>query len=381
MRKFENTVSIPDRLVQTWLTVPENIFDTLAAIPKDMKAVVKHTSEEIKDIFRSAVSKWKRYQKIWNTILSPFVALWTAVEWAVRTVVTPATNLVVNTLKTWGNTINNTRKSTLWSVFSDKPISNFEYEELKTANVISKNKNRISKWRFNRKVFKNSEWKDNSKRWKETNNKEEIKNVEHRWVEKAKKILSDSPCWKKIIDGLCTRHNDFWIIFKDNTSMGRCNEDHTITIWTQIPNWIAELAPFNRKTKDSKFQIKHLLLHELSHCAIHSHKDEIPGINEWLDLIKRYIETNNNIGWRTLSLLSYRSSIYPTSREKAREDFVEMLALRMNWDWHLCKKYLKLLSDDAYRVFRENHWLVTITKEHASKLQNIFDEIINYYGC
>ena len=381
MRKFENTVSIPDRLVQTWLTVPENIFDTLAAIPKDMKTVIKHTSDEIKNIFKSAITKWKRYQKIWNTILSPFVALWTAVEWAVRTVVTPAVNLAVNTLKSWGNTIDNTRKSTLWSVFSDKPTSNFEYWELKTANIINKNRNWISKWRFNRKIFKNTEWKDSSKLWKETNDKEEIKNVEHRWVEEAKRILSDSPCWKTIIDGLCAKHNDFGIIFKDNTSDGSCNADHTITIWTQMPDWITGKAPFNWEANNSNFQKKHLLLHELSHCAVHSHSRDIPEIQEWLNLIKQYIEDRKDIDWRTLSILSYRNNTYRTTQEKAKEDFVEMLALRMNWNWNLCKKYLKLLSDNEHKGFRESHWLTTITREDASKLQSIFDRIIHYYGC
>ena len=42
-------------------------------------------------------------------------------------------------------------------------------------------------------------------------------------------------------------------------------------------------------------------------------------------------------------------------------------------------KYLKLLSSDKYINFRDNNWLATISKEDASKLQNIFDSIINYY--
>jgi uncharacterized protein YbcC (UPF0753/DUF2309 family) len=127
------------------------------------------------------------------------------------------------------------------------------------------------------------------------------------------------------------------------------------------------------------FQKKHVLLHELSHGAIHSHKQEIPGIQEWLNIIQRYIDGRKNTDWKTLSMLSYRSTFYKTTREKAREDFVEMLALRMNWNWNLCKKYLNLLSDEEHRNFRENHWLATITKEDASKLQNVFDSIIRFY--
>ena len=400
MYRIENTLSIPDRLLQTWLTVPSNIFDTLSAIPKDIKGVVKNTTEKIKNIFKSAVKKWKRYQRVWNTLLSPFVSLWAAVEWAVRTVVTPTTNFLVNTAKTLKNTVYNTRKSTFWSAFSDKPTSSFEYEELKTADVIKKNKNWISKWRFGRKVFKDNQWDNNNntktstetksntvkndtvswwtKQWKKSEVVETI--VQHRWVEEAKRILSDSACGKKIIDGLCERNEDFWIIFDNTTAIGRCNENNTITIWTEMPGGIAALAPFNWKAKNSEVQKKHLLLHELWHCVVHSRSQEIPGINKWLDLIKKYIETRKNIDWKTLSLLSYRNdSTYPTSREKAREDFVEMLALRMNWNWDLCKKYLKLLSSDKYIKFRDNNWLATISKEDASKLQNIFDSIIHYY--
>lgn len=394
MYRIENTLSIPDRSLQTWLTVPSNVFDTLSAFPKDIKGVVKYTSDEIKNIFKSAVSKWKRYQRVWNTLLSPFVAAWAAIEWAVRTVVTPTANLFANTARTLKNTVDNTRKSTFWSVFSDKPVSNFKYEELKTADVIKKNKNWVSKWWFGRKVFKNNQWDNNAKTsteaksntvkndttswWTKQWGKSEVveKNVQHRWVEEAKRILSDSPSWRKIIDRLCRRYGSFWIIFDNTTALGRCNEDYTITIWTKIPVGIAALAPFNWDSRNKEFQIKHLLLHELAHCEVNSQRK--PRIQEWLNLIQQYIEARKTIDWRTLSLLSYRSTIYPTSREKAIEDFVEMLALRMNWDWKLCKKYLDLLSDDEHRNFRETHWLATITKEDASKLQNIFDNVVHY---
>lgn len=381
LNRIGNTISIPGRLLKTWLTAWADIFDTLAAIPKDMKDVVNHTSNEIKNIFKSAVTKWKRYQKVGNTLLSPFVALWAAVEWAVRSVVTPTTNFVSNAFKSWKNLISNTLRSTFGSLFSKKPVSNFKYEELKTANIIEKNKNWFSKWRLSRKVFQDKQWENknlSSKKptstWttkEQENSKDSIKvtekndtekkaeqntketpekiekNTEHRWVEEAKKILSDSPCGKIIIDGLCKNLKDFWIIFNDTTAIWSCNADHTITIWTKMPNWINELAPFNWETRDNNFQKKHLLLHELSHCTVHSHSSDIPGIQEWLDLIKHYIEDRKNVNWRTLSMLSYSNNhYYDTPRKKAREDFVEMLALRMNWNWNLCKKYLKLLSDD-----------------------------------
>ena len=451
--RVENTVSIPDRGICTWLTATADIFNALAAIPKDMREIVKYTSNEIKNIFKSATTRWKRYQRIWNTLLSPFVALWAAVEWALRTVVTPSVNFITNAYRTGKNTVKNAINSTFWSTFSKKPVSNFKYEELKTANIIEKNKNWFSKRRFNRKLFQNKEWEDkktnntnhlnetkkdineekNNKEkeskkddkdfkntksvkesedvtqdkpnnwatekekkelteqteqtektetWKNSENNNEIieKNSEHIWVNEAKRILSDSICGKIIIDRLCESHKDFWIIFNNTKSIGRCNEDNTITIWTKMPNGISGLAPFNWESKNPETQIKHLLLHELSHVVIYSHAQEIPEIQEWLDLIKQYIEARKNIDWKTLSLLSYsNNNDYNTSQKKAKEDFVEMLALRMNWNWSLCKKYLTLLSDDEHKSFRENHWLATITKEHASKLQSIFDNIAHYY--
>lgn len=468
LNRIGNTVSIPGRLLKTWLTASADIFDTLAAIPKDMKNVISYTSDEIKNIFTSAYKKGKRYQRIGNTLLSPFVALWTAVEWAVRSVVTPMTNFVANTIKTWKNVVNNTFKSTLGSLFSKKTVSNFKYDELKTSNVIEKNKNWFSKWRLSRKVFQDNENKvnntkqlktsqtreknqkidtndtkktdqtekineseennekgndnkkakssenkeininwnksedekdtknlknnknvtqDDSDNWISKKNKENSEettetvqqNSEHIWVNEAKAILNDSPCGKIIIDNLCERYNDFWIIFDNTSPDGSWNADHTITVWTKMPAGISGLAPFNWNARDKEVQKKHILLHELSHCVLPNRR--IPWVQEWLKLIKKYIEDRENINWRTLSILSYSNNRnYDTPQKKAKEDFVEMLALRMNWDWHLCKKYLKLLSEDEYRSFRENHWLVTITKEDASKLQSIFDGIINYYG-
>ena len=427
LNRIGNTVSIPGRLLKTWLTASADVFDTLAAIPKDMKNIVSHTSSEIKNVFKSAWTKGKRYQRIGNKLLSPFVALWVAVEWAVRSVVTPATNFVVNTFKTWKNIVNNTINSTFGSAFSKNPVSDFRYEELKTANVIEKNKNWFSRWRFSRKVFQDNtqegnivnntrqlnekadeninneenrdatnwtardqsenedsaEWTADSKEENEENPEGTTESVqensEHRWVDEAKRILSDSTCGKIIIDKLCERHNDFWIIFDNTTADGKCGYDHTITIWTKMPNGIKELAPFNREARNPEIQKKHLLLHELSHCTVGSHSQDIPGVQEWLDIIKQYIEARKNIDWKTLSLLSYRNDTYETSWKKAREDFVEMLALRMNWNWDLCKKYLKLLSDEEHRDFRESHWLATITIEHAVKLQNILDSIVRYY--
>ena len=431
------------------------------AISNDTKSIMRYTSDEIKKILASAWTTWKWYQRIWNIIISPFVALWAAVEWVVRS--------IVNWIK-WGPNLDNT--------FSKNPISNTSYEHLKTENALKRNKNWFSKWRFSRKMFKNNQWEQNSKlanpitpiekkenpnnkkpksntetkkeevKGEETkkdkvennqkstpdtkpdikpdnseakeskNNKEypidktdqkneikeeknEVKNgkekanneddnkeknaqsteeqPEHIWVKQAKEILSDCSCAKTIIDKLCKSHKDFWIIFDDTTSIGRNNENNTITIWTQIPKNPRALAPFNRDTKSKTFQIKHLLLHELSHWVVHSHKDDIPEIERWLSIIKKYINDRKDIDQKTLSLLSYQSNVYKTTEAKALEDFVEMIALRMNWNWKMSEKYLNLLSKDDHKDFRENYWLATISKEDAQELQRSLDSIISFY--
>ena len=143
MYRIENTLSIPDRLLQTWLTVPSNIFDTLSAIPKDIKGVVKNTTEKIKNIFKSAVKKWKRYQRVWNTLLSPFVSLWAAVEWAVRTVVEPARNLFLNVRDSVGNFFKNIWNTIKRAFDTTTPVSDFSYEKLKLKEPTRKN--RVSK--------------------------------------------------------------------------------------------------------------------------------------------------------------------------------------------------------------------------------------------
>lgn len=406
--RISNTIRIPDRLLQTWLTTTADIFDTLSSFPKDLRDIIKYTSDEIKEVFKNAVKKWKWYQRVWNTIISPFVAAWAIIEGAVRSVVTPTTNLVKNTYSTWRNFLSNTFKSTFWSVFSKKPLSDFKYESIKTANVIKKDNNFIFKWWSSRKVFKNTprnterpaepertpdpepDYIDNYERrqrpgrptrntWNNPWNQPE--NVEwgahHIWVERAKNILNDSPCWRIIIDRLCRDHPEFWIIFDNTTCDWRWNENNTITVWTLMPRGSAGMAPFNRVAKNREKQIKHILLHELAHCTLYSHTNEIPWLSEGYNIVKHYLEANAR-EWKTLSILSH-SSVYETIDVKAMEDCVEMIALAMNGNWELANRYLKLLTDDEYSAFRANNRLVKISRADANKLRTALENVRTYY--
>ena len=513
--RFGNTIRIPTRLGYTAMNTVTDSVDTLAAMPKDALDVVQYTSHEVKNILSSAWTTWKLYQRVWNIILSPFVAMWAAIEWAVKTVVTPSVNWVVNTRNTWKNTVKNTWRSTFGRIFSKKPVSDFSYDKLKTANVIQKDKNRFSKWRFGRKSmwwnkWKKEEWepksKDNTwkvattaavaatawatasnatnfkeyekmkaqiewmksdmenlkkqkdelekqltkalemkkedsswkpekvekldtkaewkswdkwskedKSWEDSEKKEDSKQNEkkwkwadksetkeekkaedsikeseekkdetldkdskRKWLDEAKNLVENSICWQKILDWLSENYKDFWVIFDDSTSSWKHdNENHVIIVWTKLPKDMNSLAPFNWEEKDPVYQKRHVLLHELAHCTISSHKDKIPEIQKWLDTIEKYIEKDHD--GKTLSLLSYKNDTYKTNKDKAKEDFVEMLALAMNWKWNACKKYIDLLSDDEHKEFREKNGLATISKKDAETLWKACRAVVKFY--
>ena len=531
-----NTAMIAPRLAWTAVNTVSDTANTLIALPKDALDVIQSTTNDIKNVFMDSWTKWRWYQRVWNVILSPVVATGTAIEWAVRTAVTPVVNGVVNGRNTVKNTVKNTRRSTFGRLFSKKPISDFSYDQLKTANIINKNKNRFSKLQFWKKKWSNYEvsenkvnkpaavawvatatavaasaawawevaklkeninnlnnqiatlqeqlknaldskkpdvketkwtkdltekksvdekkekdtadwdkssikkeknedtikWKDAKEEMKWKKDKEEVvdkkkekwdkdvkvgekwegDNVEvkekwdkekivkddeykgetddkkwkesldieakRKWLERANSLLKDSPCGKKILEGLCRKYENFWIIFDNTTSEWHHNKD-SITVWTKMPKDgnNAALAPFNRDIKDKEYQTRHVLLHELAHCTVNWHADQIPEIKKWLDIIKKYIDKNSE--WKTLSALTYKNDIYKSNEAKAKEDLVEMFALRMNWNGESCKKYMKLLSSDEDKELRWKYGLVNISKDDAEKLQQVCDTMAKIY--
>lgn len=495
--RISNTALIAPRLGYTGLNAGTDVIDTLAAIPRDFLDVVQYTAHGIKDVLASAWTTWKRYQRVWNIIKSPFVAMWAAVEWAVKSVVTPGINELANAWNTGKNTVKNAWRSTFGRVFSKKPVSDFSYNSLKTANVIQKNKNWfINRW-FSRKsmewykwiisekwniqdnkwkaaaaaavvpivvptkttrtkkdvevadswstirdkmnkalestksslketfALKDDKWEITSKtetktakpskveevkkekieKWEttkwitkdkpETKSEKAVESTEkkdssktaiesldteakRKWLDEAKKLVENSVCWQKILDWLSENYKDFWVVFDDNVSFWKHDkENNIIVIWAKLPKEMSGLAPFNWDEKDPEYQKRHVLLHELAHCTIISHKDKIPEIQKWLDIIEKYIDKDTD--GKTLSLLSYKNDTYKTNKDKAKEDFVEILALAMNWKWTACKKYMELLSDDEHKEFREKNGLATITKDDAEALENACKAVVKFY--
>ena len=151
--RIGNTVMIAPRVWGTVLQSWIDTFETIVALPKDALDVASNTARNIKDVFVNSWTKWKRYQRIGNVILSPIVATWTAIEWAVRTAVTPVVNGVSNSWNTIKNTVKNGRRSTFGRIFSKRPISDFSYDKLATANIINKDKNRFSNLQFGKKKW------------------------------------------------------------------------------------------------------------------------------------------------------------------------------------------------------------------------------------
>ena len=122
---IDNIVSIPSRSIHTVGQGGIDIINTLDGLPKDLTSVILSTKNKIADLFSKDL---RRYQYIWN---AP-VALWVWLAWAVEAVTKPIVNGVRNTWKTAINFVSNGLKSTFWSLFSTKPVSDISFNTIKT---------------------------------------------------------------------------------------------------------------------------------------------------------------------------------------------------------------------------------------------------------
>ena len=121
---IDNTVSIPSRAIHTVGQGGIDIINTLDGLPKDLTSVILSTKNKIADLFSKDL---RRYHYIWN---AP-VAVWVWLAWAVEAVTKPIVNWLRNTWKTAVNFVSNARKSTFWSLFSTKPVSDISFNHLK----------------------------------------------------------------------------------------------------------------------------------------------------------------------------------------------------------------------------------------------------------
>jgi len=121
---IDNIVSIPSRSIHTVGQGGIDIINTLDGVPKDLTSVILSTKNKIADLFSKDL---ERYKYIWNLP----VAAWVWLAWAVEAVVKPIANGVLNTWKTVANFVSNALKSTIWSLFSTKPVADISFNNIK----------------------------------------------------------------------------------------------------------------------------------------------------------------------------------------------------------------------------------------------------------
>lgn len=137
-KRIWNLAWLPIRTTWTVLYWWLDAINTVVTLPKQALEIVSNTTGQIKDVFNNAWNTWKRYNKLVNVPLCPFIATGTAIEWAVRAVVNPTWNAVTHTRDVVWNTFVNVWNSIKWTL-SDKPVSDFKYEHLKTNPIGTKN--------------------------------------------------------------------------------------------------------------------------------------------------------------------------------------------------------------------------------------------------
>ena len=124
-----NTIRIPQRVIGTAWLLGADVIKTTTWVVEDFWGVVDSTTNKIVGLF-SKDKKW--YQKILNIP----VAAWVGIVWAVEAAVKPVVNWVSNVWKTAVNAVTNTWKSTLWSLFSAKPVSDISFNTVKTKKWV-----------------------------------------------------------------------------------------------------------------------------------------------------------------------------------------------------------------------------------------------------
>lgn len=410
LNRIKNTVAIPVRLWGTLVTTSADLFTTLNTCYKEWYEILSHTSQEIKSVLLWAWNHGKWYHKALNIPLSPIIATWTALEWAVRSVVQPIANWIVNTWKTGINTIKNARKGSFGRVFSKRPLSDFSYNHLQTRPLTLNNwfaKLQLAKWKSwwwkskwavallptkkakesKKEESKKEESKEKSEKKTEEDNKKAKEEKDDKiyinkekkqeesdkeaWYKQAEELLKDSKHWTNIYNRMRYDHPDLVFIFDKNSSTWEIKmEDNKIVVWTKVSSDERQIAPLNDK-KDNKEQIRHVLLHEMSHMVI----------SKEASTAEKVLEISENIYKKNLKTLTplAQMKIYETPTKKAKEDLSEMLALHATWK---LDKYLGKLTSDKKEdeQYREKFKLAKISNDDAKVIKNTCEKLLTEYG-
>ena len=88
-----------------------------------MAFVIKDTSDRLWKTLTSAWNTGKWYNKLYQVPLSPFAG-------AVRTVIEPTRNLILNARDTISHSFTNLGRSIRWLFRTDVPVSDFSFDKL-----------------------------------------------------------------------------------------------------------------------------------------------------------------------------------------------------------------------------------------------------------
>ena len=95
-----------------------------------MAFVIKDTSDRLWKTLTSAWNTGKWYNKLYQVPLSPFAGAAEVVEGAVRTVIEPTRNLILNARDTVANVFTNFGSGIRRLFRTDKPVSDFSFNKL-----------------------------------------------------------------------------------------------------------------------------------------------------------------------------------------------------------------------------------------------------------
>lgn len=133
-----NTIWLPVRLAWTTVYGGLDAVNTVVTLPKQSFEIVSDTTQKIKDVLNNSRNEWKWYRKIRRIPFGTLVAAWTAIEWTWRAILNPSWNAILHSRDVLGNFLVNPWNA-IKSVLSDKPVSDFKYEHLKTRDISKNN--------------------------------------------------------------------------------------------------------------------------------------------------------------------------------------------------------------------------------------------------
>ena len=134
-----NTLWLPVRAAWTVLYWWLDAVNTVVTLPKQSLEIISNTTGQIKDVLSSARSEKKWYHRLWKAPVWTIMAAGTAIEWLWRAIVNPIWNTTLHTRDVLWNFLVNPWNA-IKSVLSDKPVSEFKYEHLKTRDISKKNR-------------------------------------------------------------------------------------------------------------------------------------------------------------------------------------------------------------------------------------------------